>query len=98
MFMEQAAERAETLEADFETNVSYGKATRRQQLFRLLYAPLSEVLMRSLVERAAKESQEVIPRQACFAGDLFEVQRQMVTLVDEPPGADESLVGIRGDG
>jgi hypothetical protein len=94
VFVKQTAERTQTLETDFEANVSYRKPARRQQLFRLLYAPLSQILMGSLIKGSPEEPQEVIAGQTCFAGDLLQIERLVVTLVDELASAHQPSIRI----
>ena len=50
--------------------------------------------MRSLIEGPPEQPQEVIARQAGFAGDLLQIQWQMVALIDECPRANESLIRL----
>jgi len=50
--------------------------------------------MRSLIEGSPEQPQEVIARQAGFAGDLLQIQRQMVALIDECSRTNESLIGL----
>lgn len=48
--MKEAAERAEALKSDFETDVRYAQIVFAEQFLRFLDATMDEVLMRSLVE------------------------------------------------
>jgi hypothetical protein len=92
VFVKQAAERTQTLEADFEADVGHRQPAGRQQLLRLLDSTLGEVLMGSLVKCLAEEPQEVKPRQARLAGDLVQIKRKVIALIDELSRTYESLI------
>jgi len=55
-FVEQRAERTQTLEADFETNVGHADAARAEQLFGFLNSSLNQVLPWRGVEGLAKRT------------------------------------------
>src|SRR5262245_41431382 len=50
--------------------------------------------MRGCVERFSEEPQEMKWRQAGFAGNLVQIERQVIPLVDKPPCANEPLIGF----
>jgi len=81
--MKERAERAETLKADFETDIRYAQIVFAEQFLRFLNATMNEVLMRSLVERLPEQSQEVVTRKAGLFGNLIETQRMVVTVIDK---------------
>jgi len=81
--MKERAERAETLKADFETDIRYAQIVFAEQLLRFLNATMNEVLMRSLVERLPEQSQKVVTRKAGLFGNLIETQRMVVTMIDK---------------
>src|SRR5689334_24720428 len=91
VFMKQTTERSETLKTNFKTHVRNAQLVAALQLFRLLDAAFDQVLVRRLVEGLAKESQEVITREAGFFGNLFETERMVVTVVDEVACPTETL-------
>ena len=50
--------------------------------------------MRSLVKGSTEKPQKVLGRQAGFTGDLLQVERLVVTLVDELACAHEPPISI----
>ena len=68
--VEERAERAQALEADFETNVGHADTADAEQLFGLLDSSLDQVLAWGRVEGLAKRAQKVITRQAGLSGNL----------------------------
>src|SRR2546421_9537841 len=82
-FVKQRAERPNALKADFETNISHAEAVDAQQLFRFVDAPLDQVLARRRIKRLAKQPQKMIARQTGLPGNLSEIERLIVTFVDE---------------
>ena len=50
--------------------------------------------MRSLVEGLAEEPQEVKARQARLSGDLVQIKREVIALIDEFSRAYESLIRL----
>lgn len=95
MFVKQATERTETLEAHLKANVGYGQRARREQLLGLLNAAVREVLMRGLVECRAKEPQEMKARQAGRSGNLLEIQRRLIRVIDELARSHKPPIRIR---
>ena len=81
--MKEGAERAEALEANFETDIRYAQVVFTEKLLRFLNATMDEVLMRSLVESLTKQSQKVVTRKAGLFGNLIETQRMVVTVIDK---------------
>jgi len=81
--MKEGAERAEALEANLETDVSYAQVVFTEKFLRFLNATMDEVLMRSLVESLTKQSQKVVTRKAGLFGNLIETQRMVVTVIDK---------------
>jgi len=95
MFVKQAAERTQALEANLEADVGDCQRARRQQLLGLLDSAVREVLMRGLVERRAKEPQEMKARQTRRSGNLLEIQRQVIRVIDELARPHQPHIGIR---
>src|SRR5512145_878819 len=89
--MKQGAERSQTLKPDFETDVSDAEFIAAEQFFRFLDAALNEVLMWRLFESLAEETQEVVPRETSFFGNLIQVQRMVVAVVDKITRATKPL-------
>ncbi|HJS23189.1 MAG TPA: hypothetical protein VJ751_02380 [Pyrinomonadaceae bacterium] len=82
-FVKQSAERSETLEADFETDIGYAQLVIAQQLFRFLDPTLDEVLVRSFIERLAKQTKKVIAGEASLLRNLIQAQRMVVAVIDK---------------
>jgi len=82
-FMKESAEGAETLKADFETDIGHPQLVVAEQLFRFLDATLDEVLVRGLVERLPKQTQKVIARETSLLRDLIQTQRMVVAVIDK---------------
>ena len=97
MFVEKCAERAKTLEANLEADIGDGQSARGEQLLGSLYASIPEVLMWSLVERSPEEPEKMKPREASFARDLIEIERQVIAFVYEPPSTRQPSVRVGGD-
>ena len=95
-FVEQTAKRAETLKSNFEADIRHAQVLRSQEFLCLLDAALDEISMGRLIECLTEQSQKVVTREAGFAGDLVEVERQVVTKIDKLPGTIESLNNIWG--
>ncbi len=94
MFVEQTAERSKTFEANLEADIGNRQSACGEQLLGFFDAPLSQVLMRSLVKNPAEKPQEVISGEAGLAGNLLKIEREVVALIDESPCADEPLIGL----
>jgi hypothetical protein len=97
VFVEKRAERAKTLEANLEADIGDGQSARGEQLLGSLYASIPEVLMWGLVERSPEEPEKVKPREASFARDLIEIERQVIAFVYEPPSTRQPSVRVGGD-
>jgi len=54
IFMKEAAERAQTLKADLETNIRHGQVAGREQLFGPFNPPAGQVLVRRLLKSLSK--------------------------------------------
>ena len=94
-FLEQRAKRTETLKTDFEAHVSDAQFVALQELFGLLDATFYEVLVRSLVECLAEQAQKVIARETGFLGDLIQVERMVVAMIDKLARASEPPQGVK---
>jgi len=97
VFVEKRAERAETFEPDLEADIGDGQRARREQLLGSLDASIPQVLMWGLVERSPEEPEKMKPREASFARDLSEIQRQVIAFVYEPPSAGQPSVRVSRD-
>jgi hypothetical protein len=93
--MKQAAEGTKTLKPDFEANVRYSQVIGAEQLFSFFDAPLDQILVGCLVEGLPEQSQEMKTRETCLTGDLVQIERMIVTMIDELARATQTLVNIR---
>src|SRR5258705_1258794 len=82
-FMKETAERPETLKTNFETDVSDSQVVCDEKFLSPLDAPLDQVLMCGLVECLPEESEEMIARETGLFGNLLEIQRVVVAVVDK---------------
>jgi len=55
---------------------------------------MNQILVRRRIERIAKQTQEVITRQASLSGDFYKVERQLIRLVDEHASPTQALANI----
>lgn len=83
VLVKQATERSQTLEAYLKAYIRYPDVFRTKEFLRFFNAPLDQVLVWSLIERLSKEPKKMISRKACFAGDLIEVQRMVIAVVNK---------------
>ena len=60
VFVKQAAEGAQALEAHFETHIGDREAAGRKQFFSFFDTPFGQVLMWGALERSSKEPQKMI--------------------------------------
>jgi hypothetical protein len=92
--VKQAAERSEALKSYFKANVGHPQFVSTQQFFGALNAPFDQVLVRGLVECLSKQPQKVITREAGVAGNLVEIERQVVAEIDKLAGAIQPLENV----
>ena len=71
--MEQAAERTQALESNFETDVRDAELCPPQKLFCLFDATFNQVLVRRFSKSLPEQPEKVITREAGFAGNVVEV-------------------------
>src|SRR5262249_32308785 len=64
---EERTERAKTFESNLKANVRYAQPARAQQFLGFLNPALNQTLVRRHIERIAKQTQEVITRQASLS-------------------------------
>ena len=93
-FVKQRAERSQALKANFKADLRHAQAAKAKQLFRLGDPSLNQVLMRSGVESAAKETKEVIGREARLLRYFRQVQRQVIPFVHKSARAPKPLLKI----
>ena len=93
-FVKQRAERTNALKSDLKANVSHGQAANAQQFFGLIDTALDQVLAGRRIERIAKQPQEMISGKTGLPGNLVEVKRLIVTLIDEPARAPQTCAKI----
>jgi hypothetical protein len=94
-FVKEAAERAEALKADLEADLRDRQAAGSQKLFGPFNPPLCQVLMRRLPKSLSEQTYEVVARETCPARNLFEVERQVVTIVHKSTSAAKPAENIR---
>jgi hypothetical protein len=92
--VKQAAERTDALKSDLETDIGHRSLTVGEHLLGFGYAPLSQVLMRGPIESLSEEPEEMISRQTGFAGDLIEIEREVVAVIHQFAGSSEPSIGI----
>jgi len=93
--MKQSAERAKTLKADFKTNVSHSRFVGNQQFLGTFNSSRDQILVRGLIKCLTKQSEKVITRKTRATGDLFEIERPVITEIDKVSRARETLKNIR---
>ena len=96
LLMEETAKRSEALESHLETNVSDAQMGATQQFFGPFYATFHQILVRSFIKGLPEKSQEVIAREACLAGNVVEVQREIVAGVDEVSRPAKAIINVGG--
>jgi len=94
--MKQAAERAEALEADFETNLGDGKVAGGEQVLRFFETLLGQILMGSFVEGFGEQSQKMIRREKCLSRDLIQIERQIEAFIDIRASEAQAMVNVAG--
>ncbi len=94
--MKQAAERAEALEADFETNLGDRKIAGGEQVLRFFETLLGQILMGSFVEGFGEQSQEMIRREKRLGRDLIQIERQIEAFIYICASKTQALVNIVG--
>src|SRR5829696_3361158 len=82
-FVEECAERSEALKSDFETDVSHAQFVAAEQLFRFLDAAFDQVLVWGYIECLAEETKKMVTRKAGLLGNLFEIERMVVAVIDK---------------
>jgi len=81
--VKQGAERSQALEAHFEANVRDAQLVRAQEFFGSFDAPLDQVLVRSLIKCLPEQTQKMKARKTGVTGNLFQIEREVVTKIDK---------------
>jgi hypothetical protein len=90
----KCAERTKALKTNFKANVSDSQSAVSEQLFGLFNSPVNQILVRSGRKLLPKPAQKMVAGQTCFAGNLIQIDRFLIALVDELARATESLVNL----
>ncbi|HKE56620.1 MAG TPA: hypothetical protein VKB46_07960 [Pyrinomonadaceae bacterium] len=93
-FVEETTERTQALKSHLEANVCDAQFVGPEQFLRFLYAAFNEVLVRRFIEGLAEQTQKVVARETCFFRDLIEIERVVVTVVNELSSPTESTERI----
>ena len=91
---EQRAERTEALKTYFEAHVGDRQPPVPEQLLCLFNASVNQILVGSGRKLFAKPPDKMIAGQARLPRNLFQIDRLVITLVDEGARATESLVNL----
>src|ERR1051326_1093121 len=90
----QRTERTEALETHFEANIGDGQTAVSEQLLGLFNAPVNQILVRRGRKLFAKPAEKMVAGQTGLLGNLIQVERLLITLVDEPARATEPFVNF----
>jgi hypothetical protein len=82
-FVKETAERSQALKTDFEANIRDPQVGSTQKLFGFFNASFDQVLVRSLVKSLAEQAQKMVAGETCLTGNLIQIQRVIVTVIDE---------------
>jgi len=94
MFSEQGDKRTKALKTNFETHIGNRDRFRLQQFLCSADPPVGQILVRRFFEGLTKQPMKVIRRNARFARDLIERQREVVTVVYELACPTKPLVDV----
>src|SRR6187200_201948 len=93
--MEESAERSQALKSHLETNVRHAQFVRAQELLGFLDSSFDQILMRRFVKCLPKQTEEVITGKTGVTGNLLEIERQVVALIDKLLRSIEALKNFR---
>jgi len=91
VFVEEAAEGPEALKTDFKANVCNSQFIGAQQFLCFLDTPFNQILVWGFVESLPEKTEKVVTGKAGLLGDLVQIKRMVVTVIDKLPSPPQTL-------